>query len=62
MKIENTLKIVTKLDYCSIERKEKGTVAIGSVTLQPDEIEDFPKLLATALKVLPSTTVDGKPI
>lgn len=62
MKIENTLKIVGRLDHCTVERKENGAISIGGILIKEEEAEEFSRQLIEAIKCLPRTDLDGAPL
>lgn len=53
MKLEQSLKIQSKSDYCHVARTGSGNVQIGSISIEQEEVEDFIKCLREAVSLLP---------
>ena len=52
MEIKQDLRIQAKSDSCIVSTSKTGKLTIGSITIDPDEVEDFISTLTVALKTL----------
>lgn len=52
MKLENNISIKGEKDSCQIRLNDDGSVLVGSIILQPNEIEEFTFLIGSAIAKL----------